>query len=247
MNSIESYAASDGWAVVERKKPRTQNNTPVLQNTAVSPTREQKRAMLASRVETYYQEARSRHPEPTLENGAVVEFSDKQISTIRFSQDSIGSRTTNGMRLEDLTDNMRSRGWNDRFSIDVVKMPDDLYTSLDNRRLHCAREVIETPVYGGGKVSVARYDSLTITARTYHHSIRANGRDTNAMRSSYRNAMIDLYPDHYADIRFNKIPLPRTEGIQSNTWGELVTLRLNSGEGNTDSYPYGFHKTYVRG
>lgn len=57
--------------------------------------------------------------------------------TLRFSQENIGARTSDGMTIEELTENMRRGGWKGN-PLEVVELPDGSRTSLDNRRLTAA-------------------------------------------------------------------------------------------------------------
>jgi len=72
-------------------------------------------------------------------------FIDSRV--IRFSQN-----TMNGPEFDDIVRSMKAKGW-DGDAIEVVKMQDDMYTSLDNKRLAAAQEVGI-----GAKVKVYNFD-----------------------------------------------------------------------------------------
>jgi hypothetical protein len=73
---------------------------------------------------------------------------------IRFTQ-----KTMNGPKFDKLVQSMKAKGWQGD-AIDVVKMKDDLYTSLDNKRLAAAQDAgIEA------KVNVHNYDDVFPEAR----------------------------------------------------------------------------------
>jgi RHS repeat-associated protein len=74
--------------------------------------------------------------------------------SIRFSQ-----KTINGPEFENLIVSMKTKGWQGD-AIDVVKMKDNMYTSLDNKRLAAARDVgIDI------KANVHNYDDVFPEAR----------------------------------------------------------------------------------
>jgi len=74
-------------------------------------------------------------------------FIDSKV--IRFSQ-----KTMNGPEFDKIVQSMKTKGW-DGDAIDIVKMQDEMYTSLDNKRLAAAQEAgLEA------KVNVHNYDDI---------------------------------------------------------------------------------------
>lgn len=173
---------------------------------------------------------------PTLLNQTKMVLKSDDILKLRFSQDSVKNETTDGIALEDLKDDMLRNGWKKNTSIQIVKMYDGVFTSKDNRRPLAAKWAVETDPT----------TKLAVVAKAYDHTIRAPAWELQNYREHCQEYRSEF--DRFADYHVYDIPLPALPpGVKAGTQGELISLRMNSGEGDTDSQPYGFtEKPYIR-
>ena len=232
MNGCQTLPPSNPWS---RGNSLLDNikSTHVLKPAAPVET---KSAKMAASVDEVFQTVKRRHPQVVKEKENNVLLANQEIINVRFSQDSICPFTTDSLSIPALTDRLRKEGWDSRYPITIVNMPDDRYTSLDNRRLFCAKSVVTTPIYSG-RVSLASYPSLEISAKAFEHSEKANRSDIQGMRNSYRASRLDRYPDSRPTLPEFKTFDP---DLKPGTYGELIILRMNTGEGDTYKSPLGF-------
>ena len=71
-------------------------------------------------------------------NGPDLDGSSLNPSDVGFSQATVSRVTSDGLTIDELTESLQTNGWLGD-PIDVVNMPDGVFTSLDNRRLLAAR------------------------------------------------------------------------------------------------------------
>lgn len=139
----------------------------------------------------------------------------EKINSLRFSQDSICDQTRDGMSLDKLREEIK-KGWKKGESLRVVKMPDDKYTSLDNRRLFATKEICSNG------------SPTRIEADFYDHGDMAPQKLFNGIVHDYKNSRkLD---------NINNIP----PNIKPNTYGHCIALRINTRSGDLKSNNFGF-------
>ncbi|MBA3721766.1 MAG: hypothetical protein H0W88_05135 [Parachlamydiaceae bacterium] len=158
--------------------------------------------------------------------GKIVHLFGEAIAKLKYSQDSIGDATTDGMGLDKLIDNMIESGWLKGTSIKVIKFNDDLLVSLDNRRLFAAKVAFRITKLAAFSISVLVYPCEQQATRALYDKIErlfiiGRGRE---------------------EDREN---LP--EGIKSGTFGHCVKMRMHSQNGTLNSDAVGYDKITIRG
>lgn len=143
-------------------------------------------------------------------------ISKEAILALRFSQDSIDGATREGMKLDDLIDNMKNKGWLKGSAIKVVKMPDGTLVSLDNRRLYAAKEVC------------SEKEDFKIKIELYQNQESAPTKLLKGIIAEYRRG-------HSID-NINDV----AEDIFSNTYGHCAVLRINTRQGDLSSRNFGY-------
>jgi hypothetical protein len=90
-----------------------------------------------------------------------------QFASVFFSHASIDSKTSKGMPLADLTNSFKENGWaQNSQSIELFRMEDGTYTSWNNRRLHCLKNLLEIDPTNTIEVPVKIYDPKTRLGKT---------------------------------------------------------------------------------
>lgn len=140
----------------------------------------------------------------------------QQILDVRFSQDSIASKTTNrpkepSMTLDKLMQSITST-WKGA-ALSCVNMPDDASTSLDNRRLYACKQIVR------------KFKSdLKMPIDLFPHEMDATRRVENMLKDLSEHELF---------------PCPSEEsGIWENTFGHVAFIRMNQGDGYDGSYGY---------
>lgn len=163
-------------------------------------------------------------------NDKLVRIKGNEILDIRFSQDTISSCTEDGIHIAKLSYLIRTKGFREDKALTLVEMPDVEITSLDNRRLQAAKFVVN---------NYSR--SLEITAKVFHHTIKAPKDWEHAIRNKYFEFWRS-YPGEF--VRLPELPVledyTEEEQLRRGTYGDLVYTRMSSGEGDTYNFPYGF-------
>jgi hypothetical protein len=134
-------------------------------------------------------------------------FSNAQILQIRFSQKAIDDHIGDGTKLEELLEG----GWDpERGIIEIVKMPDGLYTSLDNRRLWVLKnmEMAETQ----SKVIIHNYNDPATSDKIGQVMSRIS-----LMRSPDRKVINSELEDIIA----------KEQQIKKDTYGYLILARMH--------------------
>lgn len=155
-------------------------------------------------------------------------FKGDEICQIWFSQKSISEALSDSTFLfkdhyrnsclaspVTLYDVLRTKGWKNGSHIDIVKMPNDVYTSLDNRRLAVAQAVVRFAS-----------SSLEIKAHPHQHL------DT-AANNIWRRILVN-------GESFSSSKRP---DIFNASWGHVIVTRVAKSSGYkepTEDTPYGF-------
>lgn len=168
-------------------------------------------------------------------DGILTTLKIDKIREIRFSQDSIADHTQSrvndlSISLKQLVINLKTSGWKKDCFIDLVLMPDNTLTTLDNRRLEAAKQAaFELTQKPKGKTE------FTIRARIRHHSEKDEEK---------LNLITNLYLNKYIE----KTRLPLAPDIEKQTLGQAVIIRMHTGEKFIDQSLriYGFSTIRVR-
>lgn len=149
------------------------------------------------------------------------------ILAVRFSQDTIDPKSADGL---DLFEVIRAKGWKKGTRIQVVEMPDAFNTSLDNRRLHAAKRVVD---------EVSRtffYDRNALEASIYKHDVTSGGiaKDVKRLETKVGAKNSSLLLTNHQDLLLN-----------SNSYGAMIYYRMRLGEGNFAGHPYGYNENPV--
>jgi hypothetical protein len=159
--------------------------------------------------------------QPDLGKDAKLRTVD-EISVVRFSQDSVAPLSGDGV---DLFEVIRTKGWKKGVALDLVSMPDDLTTSLTNRRLLAAKRITH-------EVSHSFFhDGNAIEAIIVKHDDMHNRlpKDIKNIQSQYKKRLV-TYPTA-AEAHLN---------IKDATYGAMVYYRMRCGSGDVENEPYGF-------
>lgn len=146
----------------------------------------------------------------------VKKISGADILKLRFSQDSIKSETMEGMKLPDLIQNMKDKGWKKGTTITVIRMPDNTLVSLDNRRLYAAKQV------------ASEKDNFTIQIQQFNHFDSAP--------KKMLDGVIKEYTRERQASTIHMVP----EEISPNTYGHLAKLRIHARNGELNSPNFGY-------
>ena len=84
----------------------------------------------------------SKAPEISSSPGpGISDYEEINPEKINCSQDYISATTSEGMPIEELVENMKRSGWGkDKDPIDVVRMPNGVLVTIDNRRVYAAHQ-----------------------------------------------------------------------------------------------------------
>lgn len=151
-----------------------------------------------------------------------ITLKGQEILKVRFSQDKISPYTTSrkgepGISLNDLKDRI-SKGWNGP-SLQCVRMPDGIITSMDNRRLYvCQKIASEKPDF-----------EMPITL--FSHKFYAKWKV---------NSIKGHRDDYEGDSQYIKRADCTEHGLYRGSWGEAVYLRMSGGDKFNSTKPYGF-------
>lgn len=173
----------------------------------------------------------------------TIYLNNKEIDETRYSQDSIKQSLTSGKSLDAVMQNMLKNGYDHKYPIRVVDMPDGRRTSLDNRRLYCASAVAKTPITEnrGSRLTTQKIRDFVISAKIFDHTTRVPKKEIQNARNQYRTARKEYCETRGISIK-GDIQLPHLQSIhpdlRPNTYGELVILRMNSGETASDALGY---------
>lgn len=193
-------------------------NSLSLGSSAISPQEKQahKEAKKAEKTARVLKCKAAEAVSPATPTPTVSKLEGQTIVRVRFSQDSIDSLSSDGV---DLFEVIRREGWKKGTSISVVRMPDSECTSLDNRRLHAAKRIVQ-------EVST----TFGITAELREHSVTTGRIQQDAIRIAKKVL-----------AKNSRHSVEQTElKLQEGTYGAMVYYRMRLGEGNFDSEPYGF-------
>lgn len=151
----------------------------------------------------------------------IIQIGVLEILKIRFSQDSIAS-------VEDLYASILENGFIQNYPLDVVQMPDGLYTTLDNRRLYVAQKI------------VSKNDKFKIPVIVHLCSEKCPFSRYQPIRSNFEG-LLEREKENDRNRWYIELP-----GIMNKTWGHAVILRmLNSWNLNDPTSilesPYGFN------
>jgi hypothetical protein len=131
------------------------------------------------------------------------------MEKIRYSQRTVSNIMTSNESLVKFQEKLKREGFKEDGAIIVVKMPDGMYTSFDNRRLYCARKVAKVVKDFKIFVQIKHYDDCPDEeSLDYHRSVYY---DTRKYFYCYGNDITryGLYG-----------------GVSSGTWGELIQARI---------------------
>jgi len=147
-----------------------------------------------------------------------VKFSSSQVQKIRFSQESCSETTKTGQLVDNVALSMKNSGFKKEHAIEVVLMPDGIYTSMDNRRLVAAKQAIDI-----------HRASLTVFVNAHKHDDAVDMLLYEIEYEAFNKLLAKESKKSQKKWRVNP------EGISKHTWGELIILRMKSGyEGNYD-------------
>lgn len=153
----------------------------------------------------------------------MMQLKGDSILKICFSQDSIDSKTRQGMTLDQLKESMASKGWLKGSQITVIKMPDNTLVSADNRRLYAAKKVAE------------QSRQFTITLNLYHYADMAPSKFVKGIESEYKKAR-----NIERAVQIDSMDLPSS--IQLGTYGYAMVLRINTRNGELKNSHFGYEK-----
>ena len=144
----------------------------------------------------------------------------QQILDIRFSQDSVSIESRDGINL---TDAIRTHGWEKKSSIRVITMPDGTLTALDNRRLLAMKTIAHE--YLDAKKILAK---LQPNVEIIPHKMECRPQDlkNEIARNREDTPEAALVEEKQKDL-----------GIQDGTYGALVWWRMR---GNVSIDHFGF-------
>ncbi len=139
---------------------------------------------------------------------------------IKFSQENIGAKTSDGIPLDDLKNSMKNEGWKGD-PIHVVELPDGSHLSLDNRRLFAAREAVKE-----GGLKGADGKPTTEIPTLLHHHTEPMPQDW-ASKGFVAEKAVYKHPDGHLTLT---PPTPDAkpvipEGHVAQTFGEAATIR----------------------
>ncbi|GAB4187370.1 MAG: hypothetical protein Tsb0015_05990 [Simkaniaceae bacterium] len=117
-----------------RKEERINSNTQKRKNIDVFDIEE-------AQIEKDYKKIRKKEKLPKHE--LIENIAISSIRKIRFSQLYVDGKIRTGETLEELKEKIQNTGWDTRYPLHVVAMPDLEFTSLDNRRLYALKEIAE--------------------------------------------------------------------------------------------------------
>jgi hypothetical protein len=145
-------------------------------------------------------------------------LSGRELLTVRFSQNSIAEETKDGHYLKDIVYTLAKKGWDKgKASMTLVRMADGELTSLDNRRLYCAKECI-----------TERRPRLVVPVRIHDHAVLADPSYLDEIAGQVRRvgaAVLGAMPQE----------------IIPNSWGYCVWARMRVfNKTPIDSKSYGF-------
>lgn len=149
------------------------------------------------------------------------------ISKLRFSQKTVNSKTCTGDTLDELQLSIL-KGWKKNFPLNVVKMPDGQFTSLDNRRLYVLKKLTQSNLTAmQGKVEIRVYDH-----RDKMDACTLGGILT-PIKSNHSYETFQAFEDRlerHSDYR---------QSLNYATYGYGVVMRM-LGSGSEDTLTYGF-------
>lgn len=144
------------------------------------------------------------------------------LSKLRFSQDSIQATTSDGKPLEQLIQDIATKGWKKGTSLVLVEMPNGKLVSLNNRRLFAAKKAAEIR------------NNLEVPAMVFKHDDKAPRKLLNGIATEYKK--------NQKDKDINAIAAQ----IQPESYGHAATLRINTRQGDLSNSIYGHKQTIVR-
>lgn len=162
-----------------------------------------------------------------------------EIKNLKFSQCSISATSMHPSgrgewTIGELEDAMRKK-FNKEGALHIVKMPPlngsttETYTSIDNRRLHCAKQIAEkNPDY---KIYVVKHE--------YNDRLAGDerGRLTKIWKSFREAQKADTYRSRPKRLSSEIRDPLEADGIQTSTWGEMVRVRIAS-DYNSQAFRY---------
>ena len=152
-------------------------------------------------------------------------FKGTDLTELRFSQKTINHQLSNngsflfknpilGAKDPTFFQMLQKEGWKSQYKIDVVLMPDNCYTSLDNRRLAVAKAI-----------NSLFPNTICVYAAPHYHSDKANSA-----------LMTRVCPPG------SPSPSPTTENIEKNSYGHAILIRVQETKGAPSDSTYGFHE-----
>lgn len=144
------------------------------------------------------------------------------LKALRFSQDSVDPKSRDGI---DLFEVIKKQGWQQKYAIQVVGMPDQKLTALDNRRTLAVKRIVNevSSSFFKGK------NSVKLELYSHEDLLDNKGlKEVNILKNKVLQKAI------YSVVE--EIDL----GLQENTMGAKVYYRMRLAEGNVHTDPYGF-------
>lgn len=142
----------------------------------------------------------------------------QEVMSIRFSQMTIDSKIRGGESIQDLMTDIVSNGWREDCPIEIVEMPDGVFTSLDNRRLQALKLI--------GEYYPDSYVKLKITVIKHRFDEIADplkvGQITTRVKEMDAEESERIYKEVDEIIKKN----PNLTFLNKKSFGYLVLIRM---------------------